>query len=100
MSKNCLITRDGMHALASRYDFTQVEKGVRESLNEFLVASARKLVLQSIINAEHNKHKGLKAEDAIMAIRITPEIPEGLYEVNTKKTKKPKEKKEKKEEQN
>ena len=78
-SNNRLTTKEQFKGLQRSNHVTQVEKGCHEYFNKCQEEILEKLVVQSKINADHNKHKGLQKSDADSAIDMIKEIPNGVY---------------------
>lgn len=74
-----LITGDQFKALCDRHGFAQAEAGTRETLNALLLESLDAMTRQAMLQADHEKNKGLQHRHAVKAVEMTPEIPKGIY---------------------
>jgi len=74
-----LVTQESFKNVCSRHDFTQAEKGTRAYLDECLKEVTTKVTVLAMIQADHDKHKGLNRKDAKSAVKMTKEIPNGNY---------------------
>ncbi len=74
-----LITSAQFKALCDRHGFAQAEAGTRQTLNAILIESLVPMTRQAMLQAEHDKNKGLQHKHAVKAVEMTPEIPKGIY---------------------
>lgn len=66
-------------AIQRKNKITQVEKGCHELFNQYQEEMLKKVTTASKINADHKGHKGLQKSDVDAGIKITKEIPNGIY---------------------
>jgi len=74
-----LLTKENFQALYSRYGFSQAEAGCPELFNSYLVESLVPMTRNSMLQAEHDNRSGINRKDAVKAVEMTPEIPNGIY---------------------
>lgn len=79
-TRHFIFTRHNFQSVCFRHDFTRAKNGSDQLLNKILLDKLEIALQNAIVNAEHNGRKVLNYDDAIKAIELTPELPNGLYE--------------------